>query len=45
MGGFTELVLAWRSELVGGDADLLADHLMGVARSLATPFLRPESLA
>ncbi|HET7689017.1 MAG TPA: TetR/AcrR family transcriptional regulator [Nocardioidaceae bacterium] len=45
MGGFTELVLAWRSGLVDSDADTLAEHLSGVGTALAAPFLRPDTLA
>ena len=42
MGGFTELVLAWRSGLVEGDADTLIEHLNGVGAALASGFLRPD---
>lgn len=40
IGGFVELVLAWRSGQVDADADEIIGHLAGVAANLAPPFLR-----
>jgi AcrR family transcriptional regulator len=41
MGGFVELMLAWRSGLIDADADTLVEHLMDVSAALAPRFLRP----
>jgi len=39
IGGFVELMLAWRSGLVEADADAIVEHLDGVGAALATRFL------
>lgn len=44
IGGFVELMLAWRSGLVDADADTLVAHLDGVGAALAPRFLRPDLL-
>ena len=45
IGGFVELVLAWRSGLLDVDADEFVEHLSGVAAALAPRFLRESVLA
>jgi AcrR family transcriptional regulator len=45
IGGFVELVLAWRCGLLDVDADALVEHLSGVAAALAPRFLRQAVLA
>lgn len=40
IGGFVELMLAWRSGLIDADADTLIEHLMDVGTALAPRFLR-----
>ena len=42
MGGFVELMLAWRSGLIDADADAIVGHLSGIAAALATEFLRAD---
>lgn len=39
IGGFVELMLAWRSGLVEADTDEVIEHLTGVAAALAAQFL------
>jgi hypothetical protein len=39
IGGFIELMLAWRSGLVDVQADEIIDHLAGVGQALAAQFL------
>ena len=39
IGGFIELMLAWRLGLVDVDADGIIDHLAGVGQALAAQFL------
>lgn len=43
IGGFVEIMLAWRSGLVDIDADALVDQLTDISRSLSQNFLRPDS--
>ncbi|OZM71220.1 TetR family transcriptional regulator [Amycolatopsis antarctica] len=43
IGGFVEIMLAWRSGLVDLDADTLVDQLTEVSQSLSHNFLRPDS--
>lgn len=45
IGGFVELMLAWRSGLIEADADDLVQQLMGVAGALAPRFLREVAAA
>ncbi|OXM46684.1 TetR/AcrR family transcriptional regulator [Amycolatopsis alba] len=40
IGGFVEIMLAWRSGLLDADADTLVDHLTGVGTSLSRMFLK-----
>ncbi|HSV40240.1 MAG TPA: TetR/AcrR family transcriptional regulator [Nocardioidaceae bacterium] len=40
IGGFVELMLAWRSGLIDADPDSIVDHLQGVGAALAPRFLR-----
>ena len=40
IGGFVELMLAWRSGLVDADADTIVEHLVGVGSALAPRFVR-----
>jgi AcrR family transcriptional regulator len=40
IGGFVELMLAWRSGLVDADPDTLVDHLQAVGAALSPRFLR-----
>jgi AcrR family transcriptional regulator len=40
IGGFVEVMLAWRSGLLDVDAETLVEHLSGVAAALAPRFLR-----
>ncbi|MGH3431395.1 MAG: TetR/AcrR family transcriptional regulator [Thermocrispum sp.] len=40
IGGFVEIMLAWRSGLIDADADALVDHLTGVGSSLSARFLQ-----
>ena len=42
LGGFTELMYAWRSGVVEADADTIIAHLYGVGTALAPPFLEAE---
>lgn len=42
IGGFVEIMLAWRSEVLAADADALIDHLAGIGASLAQNFLRTD---
>ena len=44
IGGFVELMLAWRSGLVDADADTMVAHLDGVGAALAPRFLREDLL-
>ena len=39
VGGFVELMLAWRGGLIDADPDTIIDYLTAVAESLAPPFL------
>ncbi|WP_183096243.1 TetR/AcrR family transcriptional regulator [Nocardioides stalactiti] len=41
IGGFVELMLAWRSGLVESGTDEIVEHLAAVGAALAAPFLRP----
>ncbi|WP_245975968.1 TetR/AcrR family transcriptional regulator [Amycolatopsis palatopharyngis] len=43
IGGFVEIMLAWRSNLVDVDADALVDQLTGISQSLSQSFLRPDN--
>jgi AcrR family transcriptional regulator len=45
IGGFVELMLAWRSGLIDEEADTLVEHLMGVSAALAPRFVREGSVA
>lgn len=45
IGGFVELVLAWRSGMVEADAEQLVEHLSGVGTALAPRFLRPGAVS
>lgn len=42
IGGFVELMLAWRSGLVDADTDTVIEHLFGVGNALAPRFLQQE---
>ncbi len=42
IGGFVELMLAWRSGLVDADATTIVGHLDGVGAALAPRFLRDD---
>ncbi|MPY98917.1 MAG: TetR family transcriptional regulator [Actinophytocola sp.] len=42
IGGFVEIMLAWRSGLIEADADALVDHLTAVGASLSAHFLRAD---
>jgi AcrR family transcriptional regulator len=44
IGGFVELMLAWRSGLIEADADTIVEHLDGVGAALAQRFLGEEFL-
>jgi hypothetical protein len=44
IGGFVELMLAWRSGLVEADADTMVAHLDGVGAALTPRFLREDLL-
>ncbi|HET6286776.1 MAG TPA: TetR/AcrR family transcriptional regulator [Amycolatopsis sp.] len=43
IGGFVEIMLAWRSGLLDADADTLVDHLTGVGTSLSRMFLEGDT--
>jgi AcrR family transcriptional regulator len=45
IGGFIELMLAWRLGLVQVDPDEIIDHLAGVGEALAAQFLREDPSA
>ncbi|RZS32657.1 TetR family transcriptional regulator [Herbihabitans rhizosphaerae] len=42
IGGFVEIMLAWRSGLLDVNADVLVDQLAAIGRSLSRDFLRPD---
>lgn len=42
IGGFVEIMLAWRSGLLDADVDTLIDQLSEAGRSLAQNFLHPD---
>ncbi len=44
IGGFVELMLAWRSGLVDATTDEIVDHLAGTAAALSAQFLRSDAL-
>lgn len=44
IGGFVELMLAWRSGLIEADADTIVGHLDGVGAALPSRFLGEEFL-
>nr|WP_281400930.1 TetR/AcrR family transcriptional regulator [Amycolatopsis umgeniensis] len=43
IGGFVEIMLAWRSGLLDADAATLVDHLTGVGTSLSRTFLKGDT--
>lgn len=43
IGGFVEIMLAWRSGLLDADADTLVEHLTGVGTSLSRMFLKGDT--
>lgn len=41
IGGFVEVMLAWRNGLIAGTADEIVEHMADVGAALGTRFLRP----